>query len=68
MALTVKGIAKLNQPGRYGDGHGLVLQIARSGVKSWLFRYQRDGRERWMGLGPLHTVLRRPDGTMKRYG
>src|SRR5262249_46906078 len=23
--------------------------------RSWLLRYERDGRERWMGLGPLHT-------------
>ena len=25
-------------------------------MKSWLLRYERNGRERWMGLGPLHTV------------
>ena len=56
MALTVKRIAKLTAPGRYGDGHGLYLQVLAPTNRSWLLRYQRDGRERWLGLGPLHTV------------
>ena len=55
MALTEKRIAKLTEPGRYGDGHGLYLQVLSRTNRSWLLRYQRDGRERWMGLGPLHT-------------
>ncbi|MCK1417638.1 integrase arm-type DNA-binding domain-containing protein [Bradyrhizobium sp. CW4] len=52
MALSVKQITKLKQPGRYGDGHGLYLQVLSSSNRSWLLRYQRGGRERWMGLGP----------------
>src|ERR1700746_289906 len=56
MGLSAKGVANLKKPGRYGDGHRLCLQITPSGVKSWLLRYERNGRERWMGLGPLHTV------------
>jgi integrase len=56
MALTVRRVERLTKPGRYGDGQGLSLQVSPSGVKSWLFRYERNGRERWMGLGPLHTV------------
>jgi hypothetical protein len=38
------------------DGNGLYLQTTAAGVKSWLFRYTRQGRARYMGLGPLHTV------------
>lgn len=56
MGLTVKQIAKLTEPGRYGDGRGLYLQIMPTGARSWILRYERGGRERWMGLGPLHTV------------
>jgi integrase len=56
MALTALQVTKAAKPGRYGDGHGLYLQVSSSGVKSWLLRYERLGRERWMGLGPLHTV------------
>jgi integrase len=62
MALTVKQVAKLTEPGRYGDGRGLYLQVTPAGVRSWLLRYERDDpragrtgkrRERWMGLGPV---------------
>jgi integrase len=57
MALTEKKIAKLKEPGRYGDGHGLYLQVQSRSNRSWLLRYERNGRgERWMGLGPLHTI------------
>ena len=57
MNLTAKRIAKLRQrPGRYHDGHGLILQVSNANNASWVLRYQRDGRERWLGLGPLHTV------------
>lgn len=52
-ALTVE---KARDPGLYGDGGGLYLQITKAGVKSWLFRYMRNGKARGMGLGPLHTV------------
>lgn len=56
MALTTKRIARLAKAGRYGDGHGLYLQVASRANRSWLLRYERGGRERWMGLGPLHTI------------
>jgi integrase len=59
MAFTVKGVARLSAPGRYRDAPdhpGLHLQITPPGVKSWILRYQRNGRERWHGLGPFHTV------------
>jgi integrase len=59
MGLTVKGIAKLTKARRYRDGRdhpGLYLQITPAGVRSWLLRFERNGRERFMGLGPLHTV------------
>jgi integrase len=59
--LTALEVSKLKEPGRYSDGLGLWLQVAKStdgeGVtKSWLFRYMRHGRARQMGLGPLHTI------------
>jgi integrase len=58
MALTAKKIARLRQqPGRYIDGgdlgRGLYLQIASEKAASWLLRYERSGRERWLGLGSL---------------
>jgi len=57
MRLTAKRIARLRKRiGRHPDGHGLYLQIASAGAASWLFRYEVTGRERMLGLGPLHTV------------
>ena len=53
MALTVKKVAALTEPGRYGDGRGLYLQVTPAGVRSWLLRYERAGTERAMGLGPV---------------
>jgi integrase len=54
--LNAAKIAKLTEPGRHCDGLGLWLQISQFGTKAWIFRYKRDGRERQMGLGALHTV------------
>jgi integrase len=54
--LTVLNVKRLGRPGRYADGGGLYLQISRWRTKAWIFRFKRDGRERQMGLGPVHTV------------
>src|SRR5687768_2210283 len=55
MALNAKRIATLNSPGRYRDleTRGLYLQVGRTGTKSWLLRYELNGRERFHGLGSL---------------
>ena len=46
----------LTTPGNYADGGGLLLQVSASGARSWIYRYMLNGRERYMGLGPLHSV------------
>src|SRR5258705_12756107 len=57
MQLTAKRVTTLvKRPGRYHDGHGLILVVVNPNNASWQLRYQRNGRERWLGLGPLHTV------------
>ena len=58
MKLTAKRVAKLlKRPGRYPDGDNLYLRVSRPGKASWLLRYERDGRERMLGLGPISTIL-----------
>jgi integrase len=47
--------AKLTETGRYRDGLGLYLHV-KDENRSWLFRYERGGRERWMGLGRFADV------------
>jgi hypothetical protein len=57
MQLTAKRVATLvKRPGRYHDEHGLILVMVNPTNASWQLRYQRNGRERWLGLGPLHSV------------
>ena len=45
--------------GLHGDGGNLWLQVtgdAKRPARSWLFRFGRNGRERYMGLGPYPDV------------
>jgi hypothetical protein len=51
MALTTKRVRELTEPGRYGDGRGLYLQVTRDGVRSWLLRYERSGPGARHGAG-----------------
>jgi integrase len=54
--LTATKAKALTEPGRYGDGGGLWLQVRDAERKSWLFRFTRHGRARAMGLGPMELV------------
>src|SRR6516165_2727162 len=54
--LTALKVERAKQPGMYGDGGGLYLRVTEDGAKNWVFRFMLNGRARWMGMGPLHTV------------
>jgi integrase len=54
--LTALVVSRLKEPGMYPDGAGLYLQVLKTGVRAWVFRFKQDGRERYMGLGPINTV------------
>ena len=54
--LTAVKAKSLNKPGRYGDGNGLYLNIAKGGTKSWVQRLTIDGTRRDMGLGGYPAV------------
>ena len=43
-------VGQTTKAGLYSDGGGLYLQVTAAGVRSWLFRYMRQGRARGMGL------------------
>jgi integrase len=49
-------VGKIKEPGLYSDGGGLYLQVTQSGARSWIFMFRINGREREMGLGPVHTI------------
>jgi len=55
--LTAAKVKHTTEPGRYGDGAGLYLEISKGGGKSWVFMWKRDGRtRRAMGLGSPHSI------------
>jgi integrase len=56
--LTALFVARHRKPGRYADSitPGLYLQITGSAGRSWLYRYQTDGRAHQIGLGPTRAV------------
>jgi integrase len=58
LALTAKRLERLKTPGRYRDGgqRGLYLQVTSASNRSWIFRFERDGREFAMGLGSANVI------------
>jgi integrase len=51
--LTATTILSDLRRGFHSDGAGLNLQVSEWGTKSWVLRYQRDGKARMLGLGPV---------------
>src|SRR5207247_7971390 len=51
--LSAVAVARAQGPAVLHDGGGLYLRVSASGAKSWVFRFQLDGKRRDMGLGPF---------------
>ena len=49
-------VERETKPGKYADGDGLYLIVNGPTSKNWSYRYWKDGRERWHGLGSLKDV------------
>ena len=56
--LSAVAVQKASKPGAYhaATERGLYFHIGPTGGKSWLLRYQIDGKPRWMGLGPYPEI------------
>lgn len=54
--LTARTVASISSPGRHADGGGLYLRVSKTGAKSWVFFFQRAGKQREMGLGRVGPV------------
>lgn len=54
--LSARTVATRLQPGYYGDGGGLYLQVSKALTKSWIYRFTLNGQAREMGLGSFITV------------
>ena len=53
---TALEISRLSEPGVYGDGDNLYLQVRGPKSKSWLLRYTVGGKARYLGLGSLRKL------------
>jgi integrase len=54
--LSVLKVRALNEPGLHADGNGLYMSASRTGSKSWVLIYKRNGKRTELGLGPVHAV------------
>jgi len=50
--LSARAAMTLASVGRHADGGNLYLSISPNGGRRWVFMYQRDGKQRELGLGP----------------
>ena len=49
-------VERESKPGKYADGGGLFLIVGCTTSKNWFYRYWKDGKERWAGLGSFKDV------------
>ncbi|MBJ7405931.1 MAG: tyrosine-type recombinase/integrase [Bradyrhizobium sp.] len=49
-------VERESRPGKYPDGDGLYLIVASASSKNWSYRYWKDGKQRWLGLGSFKDV------------
>lgn len=54
--LSAVKVRAATEPGIYGDGGGLWLQVSKGGAKSWIFRYNFAGKRHEMGIGSCKTI------------
>lgn len=51
-----KAADALKDAGRYAAGDGLYLCVSKGGRKTWVLRYQHNGRRHDAGLGPYPAI------------
>jgi integrase len=49
-------VERETRAGKYFDGDGLYLVVKGATSRNWIYRYRKDGKERWLGLGSLKDV------------
>ena len=49
-------VERETRPGKYPDGDGLYLVVGSATSKNWNYRYWKEGKQRWLGLGSLKDV------------
>ncbi len=52
-SLTAAQVAAIKKDGLTRVAPSLYLQVREQGTRSWMFRYSKNGENRWMGLGAM---------------
>lgn len=55
-ALSAVFVRSVKEPGKYFDGHGLILKVDKSGAKRWVQRIVINGKRTEIGLGSASLV------------
>ncbi|WP_017999066.1 site-specific integrase [Paracoccus sp. N5] len=55
-ALSARFVQTVSEPGKFFDGHGLILRVDAHGNKSWVQRIVIQGNRRELGLGSVDFV------------
>jgi hypothetical protein len=68
IGVRAASVERLKGEGRYALVPGLYLQITASGARSWLLRFELNGKERMMGLGSaaIFTLAQTQPAASKR--
>src|SRR3981081_1002010 len=54
--LKPRDVKRETRPGKSPAGDGLYFVVASPTSKNWSYRYWKDGKQRWLGLGSLKDV------------
>ena len=55
-ALSPRFVETVTEPGKYFDGHGLFLRVAKNGARQWVQRITIRGKRNELGLGSPPAV------------
>lgn len=55
-ALSARFVETVTEPGKYFDGQGLFLRVAKNGARQWVQRITIRGKRRELGLGSPPAV------------
>jgi len=54
--LKATDVRSISDTGLHGDGGGLYLKVTDAGTRSWVYRFQINGKRRGMGIGSAGPI------------
>src|SRR5437879_13363886 len=66
--LSAPFVCNVTEPGRYGDGGNLYLDVRENGSKNWVLRVTIHGKRHDLGLGSARLIHGRQAVTLAEAG